>query len=155
MLDSLIRVIAAIRSDCQAFLKYQLQNRTQVCICGFDDSDVQLLPSVVAKLFFIELAIMPRPHIHQNSRRLRNDRFVCQSANRNKLMFDAPEGESQASPPSPDREFVDRLRDLLRESPETMSGYLEEIRRKLEDGSYLTREAAEESAQRMMDDGMA
>lgn len=67
-------------------------------------------------------------------------------------MFDAPEGESQASAALPDRELVDRLRDLLRESPETMSGYLEEIRRKLEDGSYLTREAAEESAQRMMDD---
>jgi hypothetical protein len=45
---------------------------------------------------------------------------------------------------------VNELRKWL-ESPATQDR-LDELRRKIEDGSYLTREAAEQSASRMLDD---
>lgn len=96
---------------------------------------------------------MPRPHIHQDKRRVINPRFVCRPSDSTKLMFDAPESEAGAVPSSQRNEFIDRLKDLLQQSPATMDGYLAEIRRKLSDGSYLTREVAEESAERMLDDG--
>ncbi|MEQ9406763.1 MAG: hypothetical protein RIK87_03515 [Fuerstiella sp.] len=44
------------------------------------------------------------------------------------------------------------LQHLLQQNPDAGTGRLEQIRRRLQTGHYLTRAAAEESARRMLDD---
>ena len=48
---------------------------------------------------------------------------------------------------------LDQLRNMLRTAPDISQERIEELRRKLESGVYLTRTAAEESATRLIDSG--
>lgn len=68
-------------------------------------------------------------------------------------MFDPAESGTVATAAAQGNELVDRLRGLLRQSPDLTASYLDELRQKINDGTYLTREAAELSAERMLDDG--
>ncbi len=48
---------------------------------------------------------------------------------------------------------TDELRAMMHRQAEQPNRLLDEIRRKVQNGDYLTRAAAEESAKRMLDDG--
>ena len=73
---------------------------------------------------------------------------------RGNVMFDTPRSNDQQSAQfTPDVPSINQLRQMMHRQPEMTAEQAAEIRRKLEDGTYLTRRVAEESAGRLLDDG--
>ena len=63
-----------------------------------------------------------------------------------------PTGQSPMSD-TPYMPSLSQLREMLRNAPDVSQERINEIRRKLQSGAYLTRAAAEETAGRMLDSG--
>lgn len=71
-----------------------------------------------------------------------------------KIMIDVP---SQAAPiPDPTVDaHLEHLKNRMRDTSVSREDFLAVVRQKVRDGSYLTREAAEESASRLLDEDTA
>ena len=103
---------------------------------------------------------MKRTHVRITRRRFQPDAEGSNPFADRILMFDAlveasdeinQADQDQAKPE--EGPSVAELRQMMNRETTAREDYLEEIRRKLESGHYLTRSAAEESAERMMNDG--
>lgn len=67
-------------------------------------------------------------------------------------MFDAPENSPSENLPD-NSAAIEPLRLIMHMQEESRAKDLAAIRQKMKDGHYLTRQAAEESARRMRNDG--
>lgn len=71
-----------------------------------------------------------------------------------KIMIDVPQHTEPSPDPAVD-EHLDRLRNRMRDTTVSREDFLAVVKQKVRDGSYLTREAAEESASRLLDEDEA
>lgn len=93
---------------------------------------------------FLDISVLDVEHSGPRQRR----RF------RGNFMVDSPIFPPQI--PMSDTPYLpsmDELRQMMRRQSEMSQQQMTEIRRKLESGEYLTRKAAELSAERLLDDG--
>ena len=92
------------------------------------------------------------PHLNRSRTRVRTDRSILDSISKHRLMFDAPENRPP-TPRSPGDVGVEPLKLIMHIQQESRAKDLAAIRDKVNSGHYLTRQAAEQSAQRLQDDG--
>lgn len=92
------------------------------------------------------------PHLNRSRTRVRTDRSTLDTLDKHRLMFDAPEN-LPPTPPSANELGVEPLKFMMHMHQESRAKDLTAIRDKVNNGHYLTRQAAEESARRMHNDG--
>ncbi|MCR9199633.1 MAG: hypothetical protein NXI04_13375 [Planctomycetaceae bacterium] len=71
-----------------------------------------------------------------------------------KIMIDVPQHAEPTPDPQVD-EHLERLRSRMRDTNVSREDFLAVVKQKVRDGSYLSREAAEESASRLLDEDAA
>ncbi|MFY9252497.1 MAG: hypothetical protein WAO83_03515 [Fuerstiella sp.] len=103
---------------------------------------------------------MNRPSSRITRRRFRPDAPGCNPFSDRILMFDIPMQSGRPVDVTPEIEECDEqlpsvaeLRQLMNRDVTPRDEYLAELKNRLQNGEFLTRAAAEQSAQRMIDDG--
>ena len=99
---------------------------------------------------------MPTSHPSSSTQRVTIQQAIRTMDGKRKIMIDVPQPantnadeSSPASDPDVDR-HLERLRDRMRDTNVTRADFLAEVRQKVRNGDYLTREAAETSAAQIL-----
>ena len=95
---------------------------------------------------------MPFLHETMDTNRRHNRFRVDQVEHRSAEVQNAADS-SERDYDTPAVPTVDQLRQMLQNQTDSSELVLDRIRRKVQSGDYLTREAAEESARRLLDSG--
>ncbi len=93
---------------------------------------------------------MSKPHIQMPPASHRNRRISHSDFMSPENSESVPDKSNSTEPPHVPT--VEELRAMMHRQVATPNTVLDEIRRKIQNGDYLTRQAAEQSAKRMMDE---